>query len=724
MFLLALLACQPDDGGGKDRVEDTAAPEDTEVDPIDTEDTGVEPLCEDPPSSGAVNTVGSCEYVPEPSGNVFDATVEWAMTHELVDPSTGDTVPAYTFAEEDELHAVFQAPAVGQATDDNGDGTVDQDDTPDIAVNMGDEFGEEVSILRLLSGDGSEVHDSLFWTAFAGDSYAPYLFAGVAMADIDSDGRTEIVTTVTNEEGLCFPAAYEVSSSGQLSLESVGDDDIWCAAHAPSLADIDGDGWVDVVLGDQVLDGRDLSLWWEGGEGRGWYHSSYYGVADGYWNSGYHSFAYDMDGDGLEMEVVAGNTVYNADGSLYCELGHYGNSGWEKAKDGYPAVADIRSKDGKPEIVISGNNTVGLFKGQPDGNDRCVGIDIIDNAPFDDEPGLPTHPLGCDTSRRSFGGPPTVADFNGDGVPDIGVAGSCYYTVYSTTGGSLDRYAMVPTRDWSSVSTGSTVFDFNGDGSAEVVFSDELAVYVWGIDTSSGLDPWERFIPLLEDSNHSSWTIHEYPLVADVDGDGKAEIVAVNGPRPDSMDAYGLYVLGAADDDWVSARPIWNQHAYYVTNIDDDGDIGYADPNYSPFTSEDYNSFRQQAPGSFGALAAPNLYPEVELCQAECGSPALVWVQVANEAPYISADGGIAVSVYGVKGNNETLLSTQLVPSDIQPGDLTGALEFSVSNWSSYDELRVLVDDPSQGGSTEWGQAKECDEEDNDLVISLSDLCE
>ena len=105
--------------------------------------------------------------------------------------------------------------------------------------------------------------------------------------------------------------------------------------------------------------------------------------------------------------------------------------------------------------------------------------------------------------------------------------------------GSLDRYAMAPTKDWSSASTGSTVFDFNGDSSAEIVFSDENNPYVWGIDTSWGLNPWDRFITYLEDNNHN-WTIHEYPLVVDLDGDGKAEILVVNSENPDYRDYWSI----------------------------------------------------------------------------------------------------------------------------------------------------------------------------------------
>jgi hypothetical protein len=468
--------------------------------------------------------------------------------------------------------------------------------------------------------------------------------------------------------------------------------------------------------------------------GQGWYNSDIYG-ADAYWNSGYHSFAYDMDGDGSDMELVAGSTIYNNDGSVFCELGGYYGTTWIPATDGYPAVADMLrfsgDSEGEPEIVLTGNNYVTVYHGSvdydPNGLDRCVQITWIENKPEDDpeiSSSLPSHP-DCNATRYAFGGQPTVADFNGDGDLEIAAAGSCWYSVYEfQTDQSLSRYAVHPTRDWSSASTGSTVFDFNGDGASEVVFSDEDALYVWGIDTRSGLEPWQRFIVYLEDDNHRSWTIHEYPLVADVDGDGKAEILSVNSPRPDYRDHYGFYVLGASNDDWVSARPIWNQHAYYVTNIDDDQNIGYAEPNYRPYSSDDYNSFRQQAPGTFGAKAAPNLYIEAEEpCQEGCGD-ITVYVQVANEGAYITADSSIVLSLYGVVGSNRTLIDSQEIAQPVSPGELTSGYKYELSGWDAYDYLVAVIDDPAQSGTSDsWAKAKECDEGDNEVEISLDGLC-
>lgn len=699
-------------------------------------DDGGEPACAEPPAAGSVSVDPSCEYEPAPSGNPFAVQVEWSRSHALTDPSTGATVPATAYAEEPTMVGVFQSPAVGQATDDDGDGRVSAQDMPDIAVVMGDEFGDRYSVLRLLSGDGSAVHATASWQPVSGTTgpdYAPARFSGVAMGDTDGDGLTELATVVL-EDGTttCHPALYEVDQSGStvaLVLQAVNTEvELYCqrstsesgASHAPALADINGDGDVDVILGDLVLEGDDLSLQWEGGFGAGWFNS-YYEVG-GYWNSGYHSFPYDMDGDGLDMEVVAGNTVYTADGEVYCQLGSGSGSSWEVADDGYPAVADIDRSGGSagvPEIVLTGNQRVSVYRGQPDSSGHCVEVASIDNAPPD---GLYTH-ASCDTDRSSFGGQPTIADFTGDGDREIGVSGACWYSIFRLSGSTLERYALAPTKDWSSASTGSTVFDFNGDGQSEIVFSDEEALWVWQVDSSSGLSPDERLVALLEDDNHTSWTIHEYPLVADVDNDGKAEILVVNAPNPDDREAYGVYVLGAADDDWVSARPTWNQHAWYGTPIDDDGHIGYGAPNYAPHDSADLNSFRTQAPGSFGALAAADLAPVAEACQEECGPAAIVWAQVANSGAYIGVDPGTTVSLVGVSGTTRTRLDQAVLGDTVDAGALSAAVELDAAGWQDWDRLLVVVDDPELSGSAEWGATKECDEGNNEVEVDLSGLC-
>src|SRR5690606_3574369 len=89
-------------------------------------------------------------------------------------------------------------------------------------------------------------------------------------------------------------------------------------------------------------------------------------------------------------------------------------------------------------------------------------------------------PGGQSGSNR--GGPPTIADFDKDGRPEIGVAGGYFYTVFDINrpGEAIEHPADEPapepgqifvrwkqaTQDKSSNATGSSVFDFQGDGAS------------------------------------------------------------------------------------------------------------------------------------------------------------------------------------------------------------------------------------------------------------------
>ena len=82
----------------------------------------------------------------------------------------------------------------------------------------------------------------------------------------------------------------------------------------------------------------------------------------------------------------------------------------------------------------------------------------------------------------SGAGTPVIADFNGDKIADVGVAARYYYIVYSNDGtatGGQVLWADSKTQDYSSASTGSSVFDFEGDGIAEVVYGDETKLHVY-----------------------------------------------------------------------------------------------------------------------------------------------------------------------------------------------------------------------------------------------------
>ena len=68
------------------------------------------------------------------------------------------------------------------------------------------------------------------------------------------------------------------------------------------------------------------------------------------------------------------------------------------------------------------------------------------------------------------GGAPLVADVDNDGEPEIGYGGPYRYVVLETDGSV--KWTSI-TRDGSSGRTGSSAFDFEADGYAEIVYADE-----------------------------------------------------------------------------------------------------------------------------------------------------------------------------------------------------------------------------------------------------------
>jgi hypothetical protein len=307
---------------------------------------------------------------------------------------------------------------------------------------------------------------------------------------------------------------------------------------APAIADLNQDGTPEIVVGRQVLSAAGAILW-TGTGGRG------------NLGQGPLSLVADVDDDGAP-EVVAGNTVYSATGTI---------ERTSLLPDGSNAVANF-DVDGQAEIVLVAGGRVWLLE---DTLAVKWGPVVI--------PGGGT------------GGPPTIADFDGDGAPEIGVAAATRYAVFETDG--TLKWAAV-TQDSSSNVTGSSVFDFDGDGAAEVVYSDELRLWVYrGTDGA-----------VLYQTPLSSCTWHEYPLVADVDADSHAEIVAVANNNCGFGSQRGVYVFGDPEDAWVPTRRIWNQHTYHITNVAADGSIPVVELNN--WDQPGLNNFRLNEFGRFG----------------------------------------------------------------------------------------------------------------------------
>jgi len=287
-------------------------------------------------------------------------------------------------------------------------------------------------------------------------------------------------------------------------------------------------------------------------------------------------------------------------------------------------------------------------------------------------------------------GPPTIADFDNDGQPEIGVAGSGVYMVVEANGNTKWSRSTV---DYSSGFTGSAVFDFEGDGAAEVVYADENDV--WVFDGATGTVK-------MQESRHSSATCSEYPAIADVDNDGHAEIIYASGAYSGSES--GVTVIGDESNSWQAARPVWNQHAYAITNVEVDASIPV-----TPATNWlDFNTFRSGdiLAGQGGSF--PDLYVEIEhVCEELCEEDtAIIWYRVGNKG-VVDVEVPVIIYIWAVTPTGDNLVDFQTVHPPINAGRLSASTEITL-DVSGLDvrALKATID-PA-------GMAAECDEDNND----------
>ncbi len=513
--------------------------------------------------------------------------------------------------------ASYTTPVVVQISDDNADGKINSDDMPDIAIVT---FTDAGGWLRAISGDGTTELVSVQNAKLSSNTT-------LAAGDIDGDGVVEFVAKASDQKIY----AYEHDGTLKWTSASLGTN-TGIYDSAVSISDMNGDGSPELICGRAILDNQGVII----GTGK-------YGLgrpADNMNGSASMSFAVDLDADG-EQEVVVGDALYNIAGA---DKWHNG------LPDGYPAIVDLEL-DGEPEIIVVSTSKIRT--------QRHLDGSVVWSVAI---PG-------------GRGGPPTVADFDGDGLPEIGVAAASKYTVFDTDGTTL---WTVTTQDASSAITGSSVYDFEGDGIADVVYADEINLYVFsGNDGTVKL----KFTP------HNSGTRLEMPVIADVDGDDQVEIAFVSAPN-DNGNYQGLTVLGDKDLSWRPGRKIWNQHAYHITNVDDEGAI----PKAAALNWLTHNNFRSGDLSANDGLAAPDLVMITpDSCMSTCSGPDQLglWVQLGN-AGAVALTAGADVDVYGTKLGVESLITSVPFLDVLDPGEYAPAFVIDI-NTAELEQIRVVA---------------------------------
>ena len=468
-------------------------------------------------------------------------------------PRASTPLEEWRYPQNDPSLQSWVTPLVINWTDDNDDQVIDMCDNPDVILTA---FKPGQCGIHIIDGDYGNsgiVHDVI-------DDLNVHCTGNPAVGDIDNDGWPEIVAVSNNQQ----ETLLAIDNDGTLMWESdpnpfgTGGGGPWKSGGV-ALHDMDRDGNYEVLYNHTMWDNTGTLLWGQNDPSgsQTWLQAT---------------TAADLDDDG-DLELITAFSAHDFDDAWN------DTTLWDLQQSGdltpfsIPQVANFDG-DSDPEILFT--STDGYLVAEHDGTVKW--------GPTKPNLATPCNGVNWNGHMRAA----SIHDYDNDGEAEFAAAACGTFAIYEVTENGPVIITEQPVQD-NSGGTGTTSFDFLGDGTAEPVYSDEIKAWAW---SWTGND-WEVRLEL----PRRSPTYMEYPSVADVDNDGSAEILV---PSADAQEP-ALVVFGDEDSRWIQARRIFNQHQYHITHTNEDGTVPAVHLNNWDF----FNTYRANSQIEGGALCIP-----------------------------------------------------------------------------------------------------------------------
>jgi hypothetical protein len=557
-------------------------------------------------------------------------------------------------------------------------GDIDQDGTPEVVVS--NRQARTVTILDGVTG----TTEFQINTAFEPEN-------GLVLANLEGDDCAEIIVVENKGNDI---AVYDCQGNLIWTAQSTG-----ANIGLPSVADFNHDGIAELYYKNEIRDALTGTMLVSGS-----------GNWDKDWVHG--PIAVDIDETNPGLELITGNEIYGVDlvaGTLTLlhdmdvDLASSGYAGTYHPKyyaswdDQWTAisVADV-NLDGHMDVVTSGalgsdyTGTTSTFYWDVTNNFVAVYQDAGNN-------------FNKGTGRVN------IADVDGDGNLNMNYVQNqkLYSLQLDTIAGQVELRTLWTKniKEGSSGFTGCTLFDFDGDGAYETVYRSESSLII--IDGKNG-DTRQEFTCI-------SRTQEEYPVIADVDGDGASEIcVPCYTSDATSFSPYSntkfshIRIFEADGETWQPSREVWNQHGYFSVNVNDDLTIPIEQQNHTKVFSSGECPELESIDGKNRVLNGflnQSPYVEANGCPSYV-SPDIEFVGIIETTP---------------SSCPETTFEIKFVITNTGDTDLSGTLPVSFYDGYAIEDSTNLYDPSSSYLSTTMATLSNFDVGDTDTITLTVD---